>query len=1348
MSVKFLLRLTCLCYLILNNLQYNTVLAQGGISSFPQEATRIANLNIKAFCQDSLGYMWIATPRGLNRYNGYEFLQYFHDPLDSNSISNYYVRALFLDSSKRLWVGTTTGIDRFNYETNCFEHFPKVKNRPPCDTRSFFEDHQKNIWAVTTPGAVIVDTVNGQLLPQKSLEQKYINLFWEDNSHRLWMGLNEKKGLAVQRDKENWDYLSLPGERGVMCMYQDQQGIWWLGTNEGLVIFDPVLQEFKDLPVVIKNNPLLNHTQINFIKEIGPLLLLIGTDSQGIFQYDIPSQRLMHNGQNQQPAFNSTQMLSCYIDRDQNVWLGSFDKGFKVWNSCLAYFNSDQHLSDLFKDKFVTQIAEDRHRNLWVSTRYDGLFCYNTTTGKLTAYNTRNSNLFPSDESLIESVYVDSHNRIWICQTDHIIVAKVSAEGHLQKLFVKNDLKWVSFMKEDSSGNLWLCSYQGLYRIKMDDPSLIPELIYSGKVTNVCLLTSGDILFSSFCDGIYLLDSVKIESKQLFTSSEDSKRINQQCISLCEDSHHRIWIGSYGAGLLCVSPDYKQFRIFDKKNGLPSNDILRIEEGKYGDMWISTSYGLSKLRMADTTFINYYSSDGTLGNQYHEKAGIKLSDGRIFFAGNHGLTFFHPMIDIPSKLPPTVCLTDFKILNQSVKPSEGSVLTKSLPFVRQITLNHRQTVISIDYTGIDFLFPNKLTYAYMLEGFDKDWNYVGNHRRATYSNLTPGEYIFKVKVSNGEGIEGTAPATLKIRVKPAPWFSWPALITYFWVVVLVIYMLFRLLLKMRLNRHQLEIEQRERERERQISEMKMNFFTNISHELRTPLTLISAPLEQLTASQKLDEQATHLLNTISGNTRSMLRLINQLLDFNKMECGMLDLHVQQVDAIQFIWNIRENFLDTAKGKEVALDFTPHISSLPVWLDTDKVEKILYNLLSNALKFTPVKGKVRILTRELNQEEANKKYQLNKFFYLEIIVTDTGSGIPEDKLHELFVRYRQIVGPSGSKPDYGGSGIGLHYTKRLVETHHGKIMARIRMGKGMAFSFVLPIGDVYPDSEKIKVTDSPVDDLRIPENEAREDKAVDLKKNRYKILLAEDNVELMIFIRNLLNSQFDLIEALDGTTAWSMIESQSPDLILSDVLMPGLSGYELCRKVKQHPEFSHIPVILLTAKSTMNDQLEGLEQGADAYICKPFNVDYLLLTIKNMFKSRDCLRLYYSSPQNPKQKVLPVTLNIHDQKFMDNLTRILEQELANPDLNIDTIARDLGFSRTVFYRKIKGLSDMSPSEFLRSYRLRRAAEMIQEKSLSLSDIAICTGFNFYPHFSKSFKHQFGVSPKDYVHLEMD
>ena len=766
---------------------------------------------------------------------------------------------------------------------------------------------------------------------------------------------------------------------------------------------------------------------------------------------------------------------------------------------------------------------------------------------------------------------------------------------------------------------------------------------------------------------------------------------------------------------------------------------------------MSTSHGISRLKFSgnDTLITNFFKSDGTLGDQYHEKAGCRSSDGRIFFAGNHGLTFFNPSSIIPNDNTPLINIEDLKIFHESVRPApQNSILKKNINYTREITLTHRQTTISLDYAGIDYFAPDKLTYKYKLEGFDRQWNYVGNFRRATYSNLPAGKYMFFVSATNGDGVESIYPARLKILIKPAPWFSWQAWVFYSVVILFMIFLVLRFWFNQRINRQLIEMEHNERMREKEVSQMKIIFFTNISHEFRTPLTLISAPLEKLYKSVTFDENNLKLLDIVYRNVQRMLQLINQLLDFVKIENGILLLNVQLSDLIQKLNEIYDSFLYLSKIKNIKLLFDPQITDQLVWIDTDKLEKIMYNLLSNAIKHTPRNGIIEIFTCLLNREDCIQKYGNPKNtdcnLFVEISVSDTGPGISEDRLKELFIRYRQIRSSSGSNPDYSGSGIGLHYTKMLVESHKGEIHARTKPEGGMEFSFIIPAHDVYKDNEKGEAQDD-IFTMDFPNREGVSKKTHrDQNTERCNsILIVEDNIELMDFISELLSDDYELIKAIDGNKAWELMQSESPDLILSDVLMPGISGYELCSRVKTSKELCHIPVVLLTAKTSMPDQIAGLELGANAYICKPFNSDYLLLMIDNLLKNKEILREYFSTPRKKNDDPIPVTLNKHDQLFMDKLITFLEENIPDSKLNIDYIAREMGFSRTAFYRKIKGLTGISPNDFLCKYRLKCAAEKILDDSASLIEISELTGFTSYSYFSKLFKKHFGVSPSHYI-----
>lgn len=1307
-------------------------------NNWEKVSSKISYLNVQSFCQDSLGYMWIATLHGLNRYNGYEFNQYFYDKEDSTSLDNDMVFALYLDSSHRLWIGTLTGVNLYDFEHNTFIHY-KNSNGHSANVYSFYEDHSGDVWVATHEGLGLIDTIHQKVI-FSAKTNCIVYSIWEDNSQRLWMGTS--MGLAENKNDSLWKYYPLPDHRQELTsIYKDPKGAWWMGTNAGMICFDPLSRSFLKLPSSNLEQPQLALSRISFIIEIDQLKLLIGTASHGLFQYDILSQTIEQNTPWRLNNFDSSELLCCYVDHQKNVWIGSYDKGFSVWNKSLEYFNGEHRLSELVENNFVTRIVEDHFGNLWIGTRYNGLYHY-TPSGKIKIYNATNSDLL-NDNKPIESLFIDSENRIWIGLADQLIAADIFPNGNINILKQKKFTQ-VRTMKEDKSGNLWIGSWNGLFKIKSNNAinEKLPPY-YHGNIPDVCILDSGDVLFSSYGQGIFRLAKddtiariVEVPENAIFAA--------QACVTLFEDSQNRIWAGSYGHGLICV--DKSQIRTFTKKDGLSNNNVLCFQEDSEGFIWMSTSNGISKLNPTDKTFINYSSNDGTLGNQYHEKGGLKHTDGRIFFTGNHGLTFFNPLVVLPHKEPPVVVLEDLKIFNRSIRPEPNSLnLIKNISYASSITLNHKQSNFSLDYTAFDFIAANKLNYAYKLEGFDERWNYMGNFRRASYSSLPAGSYNFRVKAINRDGVESIQPASIQIKVKPAPWFSWQAWVLYFLIFISAIYYLFRLVFKVKMNRKLLEVEHNERLREQEIAEMKMNFFTNISHELRTPLTLISAPIEQLANQEELRGTNKKLMDTISRNVSNMLRLINQLLDFSKIENGTLTLLVQKEDLILHIKNIHDVFLYPAAKKQIEITFTPHISSLVLWVDTDKLEKILNNLLSNALKHTPEKGHINITTQALNKADVELKYSgkisssCNSYF--EIEVTDSGQGIQENKLGELFRRYRRINGPSGLKPDYGSSGIGLHYTKHLVEEHNGQIRAKVHPEGGMIFSFILPIDDVYTDNEKQTSTELLITTLQ--NNNHSNKKKPEIKK-QHTILIVEDNSELLEFIKELLSVDYKTLEATDGNQGWELVQEKSPDLILSDVLMPGMSGYQLCNLVKTHLEHSHIPVILLTAKSTIYDQVEGLEKGADQYICKPFNVDYLLLTIKNLFKARDKLRQYYSTPQTSAEKEIPIPVGLseYDKRLMGKLTVILEKELPNPELNIDYIGRDLGLSRTSFYRKMKGLMNMTPIEFLSSYRLKKAAEMLLEGTLSLSEISDKTGFSSYSYFSKSFKKHFGVPPKKY------
>lgn len=1311
-------------------------------TNIPLISPNVSHLHIYDFCQDSLGYMWIATARGLNRYNGYEFKQFFHDKKNNASLDNDMIYSLFLDSRHELWVGTSIGINRYDFMNSRFSHYAM----PDASVHTFYEDKKGQLWVGTNMGigTINIEKKSVEFYSDTTVTIREVSSIVEDGHGRLWAGTSN--GLYYQNWNLRWESVPLPNKARVTCICADPQGVFMIGTNVGIVFFDPKLGQFIEQPHTLTAQISLQTGYIHFIREIAPLKYLIGTSYNGLFLYDALRQTLEHN-----PAdyiVNSPQLTCCDVDNQGNTWIGSFDKGFSIFNTQHHFFNHDTKLNDTFKGISTTRIVEDKYGNLWIGTRYYGL-CHYGKEGVTQIYNSDNSFLFSSNNNLIEELYIDSHDRLWLVCTNQIYCCTFDQSGNITGVLRQIKLEkatGTASITEDCEGNMWFGLSIGLFVIRNDYIKGSFDKIYKNNIPKVYRLSCGELLFSAYGKGIYRINKDFTISKVKMPNPEATV-ISRFCVEIFEDGQKGCWFGSYNEGVMYLKEN--ECRIFSMADGLPCNDIVSIQGDNNENIWMGTAYGLSRVN-TKFSITNYFEYDGTQGNQYHEKGTLLRSDGTLFFVGAHGLTFFNPQLIAPNSYLPSIVIEDLKIHNESILPCEkgGGVLECQVAYAQKITLNHHHSLITIDYSGIDFMSSRKLTYAYKLEGVDYQWNQVGNHRRATYSNLAPGRYKFVVTAFNNDGLESARPATLDIIVKPAPWATWWAWLLYLAAFCTATWLLMRLWLKIKYQRQSLIIEANEREREHEMTEMKMTFFTNISHELRTPLTLISAPIQQLEECVDPDSKEGKLVYIISRNRNRLHRLIDQLLDFRKMEAGMIALKVQYGDIVESLSSIIDFYNAPASEKDITLLFTPHIAHIEIWYDADKIEKIMHNLLSNALKHTPRGGKITVLTGETLYTDICSRYKgiaLQNKNYLEISVLDDGPGVPPDMLNDLFVRYRQIKSSKGIKPDYAGTGIGLHYAKQLAEVHHGGITGNLRSEGGMLFSFLLPLNDVYTSEEKTSVT---VETELTTEQTfiTYQEEYINTGSFAYTVLIAEDNMELIAYFKQMLGDKYNLLEAQNGLQAWNIMQEKCPDLVLSDVVMPELSGYELCSHIKQHPVYSHIPVILLTAKTSMADQIEGLSYGADAYICKPFNVNYLLLTIENRLNNREKIRIYYSTPKTStsvaETKEMPVKLNILDQAFMDKLMQLLEKDLSKPEMNIEAIAKEMAFSRSNFYRKIKGLTNISPADLIRNYRLKRAAEMILEGSWSLYEVSERTGFGNYSHFSVLFKKHFGTSPQNY------
>lgn len=1322
----------------------------------------IPNKHINAFAEDKCGYMWIATGRGLCRYNGYEYSNYYHILDDETSLPSDFVTNLFLDSNLNLWIATTAGLCKYDYDKDAFSTYKLSDSiRNICDFGIL--EFKGRIMSYGVGGIRIVDEQRHGLAPVRGTENWLIGTLVADGRGNLWAGCRGGQGiLCLNKELAVEKIIQLDKATEIYCSYRHKDGTIWFGTNHGIVVADTDKKDLihyspgDGIPLVNQAVTFLFPTEDN---------LLIGTETEGVKVYNWLTNSLLTGLNTNYFIENKAKNVTCcYRDKAYNLWLGTFDQGYLIDLNAHKNNNNDRFLNAYIKDKFVTRIGVDKDDNLWLGTRYDGLIHYNRKTHQVTEYNSSNFVPFASSKSnFVQSLYVDSKGNLWLeydRKLIHCVIQKGSVISSYKIYDVKTDIVTIT---EDAQNRIWLGSAAN--GIMTCDIDFLKEPLHlslpKGKwinITKLIQLRTGEMLYSSYDDGIYMINSQTFAVSSLIEDAQ-LRRYVTRAVFLYEDFDNNIWIGTYGGGLIRYNIRNRQYELFSMKDGLPCNDILAMTSDSEENLWISTSYGISKFDRKKKSFFNFYDYDGLGGNQFHEKSVARLGDGTLLFGGNHGLSYFNPKnIEIYS-VPVPVILEDLKILNVSEKVGNG-VLDAHINDTKEITLNHHQNVFSIDYSGIDFAAARKIRYAYKLEGFDKKWNYVGEHRRITYSNLAPGTYVLEIKAQGNDGTWCAESKKLRIHIKVAPWLSWSAFIGYGIVVLLLVYFFNRMYVRIKLDKAKLKLIEQQRVQEKEMMDVKIRFFTNISHELRTPLSMIYGPVKVLLEDDTLQAKNHYLLDSIHHNVERLLGLIDQLLDFGKIETDTLSLSVSHTEIGPIINDLVNNYSYYAQEKNIRVTVDCPYPALAVPVDADKLGKVLSNLFSNALKYTLKDGHVRIEVREVAELNETFSSKLAGKHCLVITVTDDGIGMPAKDLPYLFERYKRFEDKDNRWSNIAGTGIGLNYVKCLIEKHHGDIIAKLGEERGMIFSFALPVDlSEYSEDEIERRENGPV----YPYTPQPVPKFVDISlgeetqdENKPVILLVEDNAELSLFIRQFLKGEYHIVAASNGREGYEKALEIIPDLIISDVLMPVMNGYELCHEIKNDINLCHIPFVILTAKTMEKDYLDGYMQGADIYLNKPFNPLLLKTIISNVFinqKRRSEALMGQILPCRQEEEkeddsamALTHEMSPLDKRFMEKLYVYIEQNLSNPELNVNILGRELGFSRTSFYRKIKALTDQGPNDFLQIYRLKRAAELLSKREYSVNEVSDLVGFKTHSHFSTCFKKCFGVSPRDYVETQ--
>lgn len=1210
-----------------------------------------------------------------------------------------------------MWVWSSAGLFERKPRTNRFTAVPVPDSVAGLaennNIRTICQDHTGAYWIGSSLGLMRMTILNGSPVYRSfrhnnndatSLSDNYVTVIIEDKANHLWIGTQQ--GGLNGYDPESGSFKRYQAGGGtslvnnnIRDLKTDSLGRLWIGTQGGISILDPADGSF-----------------INYRSDPGNV------------------QSLSHNS-----------VYSIFLDNRGTAWIGTYWGGVNSVSVNNTPFHSYKSGSlSLPVNNVVSAVAEDDAHNLWVGTEGAGLNYIDRRRKQVSVYRHLPTDNTSLGSDLVKVIYKDTDGNFWVgTHGGGLNLFNASAKNFTRFFYKENDpvvrSAEVLSMMESRDGIFWVGTQTGLLAFKRTGKSLTPlpenrltQIVGTKSVKALLQAANGDIWVGT--SGDLLLLPRNGQAVQQFTGKDNLPRNNINCIQ--EDQQGHIWVGCAFGGLARYTPDssHQKFTTYTKKNGLPDDNITAIRPDEHNNLWISTGNGLCKLDVAHMAFKNYNKSDGLAGNIFNINSSCVTSSHELIFGGFNGITFFHPEEIKENLSAPRTFLTGLKLFehNIAINGADG-LLKQEISLVREISFTYQQNVFTLEFAALNYVQPDKNIYAYTLQGFDKKWNYTAAPE-ATYMNLPPGDYDFLVKGTNNDGIWG-APVALHIKVIPPIWKTGWAYLLYCLLIIAIAFFVIRFFVLRSLIR-----------REKELTRLKLDFFTNISHEMRSRLSLIIGPAERLLIINKEDYENTRQLQIIRKNSESLLHLLTELMDFRKAESGNLALHLVNEDVVAFLREIFLTFEDRALSMNIRHTFVSTTPAIILPFDKEQLEKVFYNLFYNAYKFTPSGGSV---TATIMDKEST----------VVISIEDTGRGVAPENISKLFTNYFQ-EDDQGS--DNKGYGIGLALAKSIIELHGGGISVestREEKGNSTVFSVVLKKGDAdYLQQQQQQVMGTDIRNklktysLSAPAilpPVALNPPVVTVKK--YTILLIEDNEEILTFNREMLEQHYNIITSSNGTAGWEEAVTNIPDVIVSDVMMPGTDGYTLCHKIKSDERTNHIPVILLTAMSATGQQISGLQHGADVYLTKPYSIHMLGLHIGNLLAFREKIHARFAA-QFQHAGEAPVLQNepadtITDP-FLLRVIEIIEQNMEDPGFNVDIISRKLAMSRPILYKKLNMLTGLTVNDFIIAVRMKQAIILLENGAYNISEVAYKVGYSDPKYFSREFKKRYGKAPREW------
>ena len=1320
----------------------------------------LSSNSVNAILKDKFGYMWFGTEDGLNKFNGVSFTIYRYNAADSTTIGANTITALCEDNSGDLWVGTNQTLSRYNRKKDAFINYSFNENN---SVRALCSDYLRNLWVGTYSGLYKFNPHTGvktnyKLAPAKvtQLMSNTVISVFEDSHHRLWVGTNGGLYLYIKETGsfKNFqhadDPMSIAGN-SVRSITEDLNGNIWIGTKDGLSKLLPDGKSFQNFRHSNDINT-LSSDRVFSIASDNEGKLWVGTE-EGLNVMDLSSSKVVRIINDNRNKYNlkGKFIRSMCIDKSGVFWFGTQQGGINKYDQNLAFFNLRQNnLLDpnALSTPIVTSFAENLSGDIYIGTDGGGLNLYHKKTGlfehiRLPGIDDANYLSIMSMERVANELWIGTYKQGLYILNMISGVVRHYVQGTGPKNLSGNAIYCI---KHDKRGNVWVGTNGNgvnVYDPKSGrflnfgkaDTVAGDKLSLNGFIRTIEEDKSGNIWIGSHGSGIAVYDP-SLKSVRVF-NHENSGLASNYVLSIYEDHNGSIWVGTGGNGLSLFNKKTNKFSSYSESEGLLNSVIYKILEDESGRLWLSTNKGISCFDQGTRKFKNYSYRNGLQQSAFVLGSGLKTSNGELFFGGLDGFNYFHPQQLHSNKNVPSLLLTDLKISNRSVVPGEEAVIKEDISIAKEIRLDYKQN-FSLDFAALNYTSPQDNRYSYKLEGFDKDWNEVGTSHSAVYTNLDPGEYTFRVKAKSDDGLWSTPEKTIKIHVMPPFWRTTYAYLFYFLVACFIIGLLrhhsirklkdkYALEQERQQVKQMIEHERKEAERQHEFDQLKIKFLTNLSHEFRTPISLIVGPVEKILQHEDNIEKQQQL-NLVQRNARRLLNLVNQLLDFRKLEENELKLNLTEGDIVSFIKEVADSFKDISEHKHINFTFSSSFNHWYTFFDKDKLERILFNLLSNAFKFTGADGDIHLKVE--NAHNSN----------LKIIISDTGIGMNQDIQGKIFNRFFQGDVPASVLNQ--GTGIGLSITKEFVMLHGGTINVESKSGKGTVFTILLPCAPIPQSFEEnnLIIEDEKDKELILQSQSIKE--VPDSEK--LTILIIEDNDDFRNYLKDNLKPFYKIVEASNGKEGWQKALSTHPKVIVSDINMPVMDGITLSKKIKSDKRTSHIPIILLTALTGNAYQLKGLQTGASDYLTKPFNFEVLIIKIRNLLNLNQTLQQTYTR----QLKILGSETAVHseDEKLLLDITQYIEDNIDNLHLSVEELSKHVFMSRGSLYNKIVNLTGETPVEFIRSVKLNKAAALLKNSDMKIAQIGYAVGFSTPNYFARAFKAKFNVSPSEYVILK--